>query len=246
MTDINIHGFRLIDRSTLVGEVDLQSMVNPLRIQARLAAASWQLHGTFYSYIGNPNRAAPSNEMDIVILDDADQADALGYHDVDPFGKPYARVFAKPVLDHGGLVLAGGTIGVSVSSVVSHELLEAMADQYCNQWVTLPDGQTMVARELCDPVQGFNYLVNGVLISNWVTPNWFTDKAPGPYDYMNVCKKPFEVAKGGYRIIADVKGFRAIDQDSSPAWRRQALRGHPASRTFKRVVLPDGQTAESR
>jgi hypothetical protein len=247
MTDLNVHGFRLIDRSTLVSDSDLITMVGPLRKQALEVGNSWQLRGTFYSRIGNPALLPRANEMDIVILDDPDQANALGYHDVDPHGNPYARVFAKPVLDHGGRVLTGGSIGISVASVVSHELLEALVDQYANQWMAMPDGKTFVAKELCDPVQGFSYKVDNVELSDWITPNWFIVGSPGPWDRMGICTRSFQVAKGGYEILADVSGYnnRSVANDSSPDWRRSS-RDHPAARTFKRVALPAGEIPGTR
>ena len=234
MADMNMHGFRLVNQSSGVSATDLLTMVPPLRTQANDAAKVWQVRGTLSVTVGDAGKPAPANVMDIVILDNSDQANALGYHDVDPHGKPYARVFAKPVLDHGGQVLTGGSIGISVASVVSHELLEALVDQYVNQWMARPDGRTLVAKELCDPVQGFSYQVSGVDLSNWVTPNWFDAGSPGPWDRMGVCTRAFQVAKGGYQILADISGERSVANDTSPEWRRGS-RDYPAARTCKRL-----------
>jgi hypothetical protein len=53
-----------------------------------------------------------------MLLDDADAADALGYHDLDKHGRPYARVFVNPILENDGTWLRGAT---SVSATVSHD-----------------------------------------------------------------------------------------------------------------------------
>ena len=55
----------------------------------------------------------------MVFLDNADQPDALAYHDLTPDGLPQSKVFVKTTLDNGDLV--------SVS--VSHELVEMLVDR---------------------------------------------------------------------------------------------------------------------
>jgi hypothetical protein len=208
----------------------------------------WGRDHTVRLHVASPREAATPvgpDEIDVVIFDDSDQADALGYHDVDPHGHPYMRVFAAPVLDHGGGVLDGGRIGVSVASVASHEILETLIDPPANLWANA--GQRLVAYEVGDPVQADGYSDGAVLLSNYVLRNWFTPGAPGPYDRMGLCRQPFEVRHGGYLIVATLTGEGttnartapaadsvAIEQDTSPEWRQRSRR-HEASRTMRRI-----------
>src|SRR5262245_16316521 len=58
----------------------------------------------------------------LVLLDDSDQAGALGYHDLTPDGLPIGKVFAGSDLK----------FGMSWSVTASHELLEMLADPNIN------------------------------------------------------------------------------------------------------------------
>ena len=83
-------------------------------------------------------------------------------------------VAAKPELDNGGKATTGDW---SVSSVMSHEVLEMYIDPNCNLWAN--DGKgSAYSFEVCDPVEAPSYTVNGVSVSNFVTPSWFDSLAP--------------------------------------------------------------------
>lgn len=58
----------------------------------------------------------------------------------------------------------------------------------------------LVATEVCDPVQSDYYLIDGVAVSNFVTPDFFSPVVTrgDKFDHMGVLKKPFEIADGGY------------------------------------------------
>ena len=105
----------------------------------------------------------------------------LGYHTEDPGGKLWGVVAAKPELDNGGKATTGNW---SVSSVLSHEVLEMYIDPNCNLWANDGHGKAY-SFEVCDPVEAPTYPVNGVSVSNFVTPAWFdplSDPATAQYD----------------------------------------------------------------
>lgn len=139
----------------------------------------------------------PDNAWPIYILEDPDVADALGYHDVDPNGKPYGRVFTT----------ISRRAGVSLSSVLSHEVIEAFVDPYCNDWSD--SGSYSVAHEACDPVQNSTYVYHGVELSNFVTREWFDAAAkrdplrPRQFDYLDHLSAPFQLEAGGYLIVME-------------------------------------------
>ena len=126
--------------------------------------------------------SVPKDSLAIVILDNKIAADALGYHFETPAGLRYGRVFAKPILD-------GGTIHsspLSVSTVLSHEVIESFIDPDINLWAEGVPG-VMWAYEACDPVERDTYRirVDGrlVFVSNFVLPSWFDRENPKSFNH---------------------------------------------------------------
>ena len=163
----------------------------------------------------------------IYVIDDPDIAGALGYHDLDPHGRPYGRVFVKTSLDAGS----------SVSSVLSHEVIEAFVDPDINAWCSDFQGN-MYALEACDPVQSSYYKITlgGVAteVSNFVTPDWFKKGSKKRMDWLRHLSRPFELERGGYAIITDENNERAIfaNQPRSAVMRSKEL---PGARTVRRL-----------
>jgi hypothetical protein len=127
---------------------------------------------------------------ELIIVDDATQADALGYHDIDSLDHPVGFVFAKTALGDG----------VSWTSVASHELLELLADPWINLLAqgTFGGKPAIYAFEVADPVEGDSYQIEGVTLSNFVLPPWFQLGHKGPYDFLNKLTQPFSLSPGGY------------------------------------------------
>ena len=130
----------------------------------------------------------------LVFLDDADQANALAYHDLTDEGLPQSKVFVRTTLANKDQV--------SVSA--SHELVEMLVDPAINMMTTGPDRQLVYAYESADPVEALSFDVNGIAMSNFVYPAYFEDfHAPGsvPFDQMNTVQQPFQILAGGYQVI---------------------------------------------
>jgi hypothetical protein len=92
----------------------------------------------------------PKGAWAIVILDDPDEPNAAGYHDLTPDGLPLSKVF----------VAAG-----DVSVTASHELLEMLVDPAINCGCQQADQKTWVALEVCDAVEETTYKIDGVTAS---------------------------------------------------------------------------------
>jgi hypothetical protein len=129
----------------------------------------------------------------LVFLDDADQADALGYHDLTPQGLPLGKVFVRTTISSKNLV----------SVTASHELAEMLVDPAIDIAAEAPDG-TFYAYEVADPVEDETFQIAGIPLSNFAYPSWFegfrkprSDK----FDEVGTCKKPFEIRPGGYMSI---------------------------------------------
>ena len=204
-----------------------------INIQLRDVARQWG------EYVFTVVADARAQGFDIVLLDDPDAADALGYHDLDRHGLPYARVFVDAILENDGTWLRGAN---SVSATISHEVCELVGDPTANHWVENARG-ALVAVELCDPVESCAYPIRlrdgrRVSVSNFVYPDWFNPYvAPGTQvDHMGVLYKPFEIATDGYVIHHTSAGTHNIWGRTYPLWRKAAKR-KPGSRTYLRHRL---------
>jgi hypothetical protein len=120
----------------------------------------------------------------------ADVQDAAGVH-LDRNGQPFSLVEA----------------GDSWSLTASHETLEMLADPFGNRLVAGPSpnpeqGRVEILVEVCDPPEddAFAYQVNGVLVSDFYTPQYFdpVQRPEAVYDFTGAITEPRQVLRGGY------------------------------------------------
>ena len=232
----------VINQSTGISDADVQVMTEAVAMQAHNhAAPAWGLvaPAIWWQPVGDPQ---PPNSLVISVMDNSDQAGALGYHTEGPNGVKYGRVFAEPVLQNGGNAL---TDPLSVASVLSHEALEAFIDDACNLWADAGSG-TAYAYEVGDPVESLSYpirVVPGgvgqvveVTVSDFVFPAWF-DPSPrlnARFDWMRQLTQPFEVHPQGYVITMTDGTVNQVFGDLYPDWRR-ATKETETSRTARRL-----------
>lgn len=251
----------VLNQSTVVKDADVQACAAALQIQiSRDFAPAWDIDAevVFIPGIqtvqgGIEGTAVPAGAWQLVILDDSDQADALGYHELTAAGMPLGKVFA-------GSDIADGA---SWQVTASHELLEMLADPNINDVTELDNSDgtiTFYAKEVCDAVEadalGYEIQLpapSGELIwvSDFVTPAWFVANAMGKVDFMGRIANPFQLAPGGYISIFKVPS-------SAIGWTQITARvmademgsvpGGPAPRTGDRRyrrALPDTQWRRS-
>ncbi len=154
----------------------------------------------------------------ISVTDNPDQADALGYHELTSSGTPLGKVFAGLDLQSGG----------SWTVTLSHELLEMLADPWINWCAQGWDGK-IYALEVCDAVEAdrLGYEIDGVLVSDFITPSWFEPTPADRVDFKRRILKPLQLASGGYISVLDANGGHL---GIGCKWRVDADRG--AGRTF--------------
>lgn len=130
----------------------------------------------------------------LVVLDDSDQAEALGYHDLTPkVLHPIGKAFAKTTIADGA----------ELSVTIGHELLEMLGNPYLGDCVIDPRTGRVYAKENCDAVEAdqFAYPINGILVSDFVLPQFFDPRHRGkgiPLSFKGNVHEPFEIATGGY------------------------------------------------
>jgi hypothetical protein len=202
--DTNI--IALINASTLLTDpLRVAACAAALEIQVnRDLAPAWSVRPTQVIATDPASPPPPSFAWQLVLLDDADQAGALGYHLLTPFGLPLGRVFVRTAQQ----------AGVSWQSVASHELCEMLVDPWIN--LEMQTGaQQFMAVEVCDPVEGDSYLINSEPVSNFVTPPWFVGRLPPPapqrpFDQLALVTAMQQLRPQGYVSVWDpVNGWQA-------------------------------------
>jgi hypothetical protein len=225
----------ILNQSTLISNSDAATMTEAIASQVRLDAAPlWDRAPAAVVFYTDP-QAVPATAHGIALVDTIqDQPQGvLGFHTEDQGGKLWGVVAAKPELDSGAKPTSGDW---SVSSVLSHEVLEMYIDPNCNLWSN--DGKgSAYSFEVCDPVEAPTYDINGVSVSNFVTPSWFDPLAAphAQFDKLGHLSKPFSILKGGYVVYESAGQEKQKFGDEFPAWRREMKSGALA-RTRRRVA----------
>jgi hypothetical protein len=136
----------------------------------------------------------------IYLWNEVDVEDALGYHEANAAGIPFGFVFTELVKQ----------LKEPWTVTFSHEALELIGDPEANLLVAGPhpeDPKTEVFHwyEMCDAVQDESYKIDGIDVSNFLLPLYFTSDAElgGRNDFLGARKgrKPlnsFGIAPGGY------------------------------------------------
>lgn len=202
----------IINQATTVSPADFGAVVAACQKQfnQHFGPAWGGLEVALQAVVGGSGVSAPAKGETIYILDDSDQAGALGYHEVAAGDFPVGFVFARTCQK----------AGTSWSSCLSHELLEQGADPFVQTTCVvsaLHGRPAVIAYEVCDPVEDDGYKIDGVEVSNFVLPSWFQDPkaAKGPFDYLGKLSAPLAMTPGGYlSYTTDLKHWR---QDVSEA-----------------------------
>ena len=174
----------------------------------------------------------------IVITDypgPGDPADCLGYHSVDGNYQPYAVIFAALTRDHCK----------PPTAVISHELLEMLADQSTStvNLIDLGDGTgVIVDQEVCDPCESLYYEgPAGGLLSDFALPGWWLPGYQGTVDFLGLLQGPLRDASGGYfpcQTVIFTGGQQSGDADAqqSSGADAQQSRGPDAAGVIDRAA----------
>ena len=208
----------VVNASSVLKDSQVQNAIEPLQTQvSRDFATVWGIDADI-EFVPKGNKPSPGTWW-LAVLDDSDQAGALGYHDVTRDGLPLGKVFAGSDLK----------LGYTWTVTASHELLEMLADPAINLTVFVQsqsDSGVLFAYEVCDACEAdkFGYKIGGTLLSDFVYPSWFESfrKTGGAqFDYSKKIRKPFELLQGGYIGAFDVKagsGWQQITADGRPLY----------------------------
>ncbi len=136
----------------------------------------------------------------VYVRDTIRVGDALGYHDTHNRGIPFGVVFAE----------LSAELNESWTVTLSHEALELIGDPEVNLLVMGPHPEQPRRNvfhwyEMCDAVQDESYDIDGVEVSNFVLPLYFTgsEERGGRNDFLGRRRdgktlRSFGVNPGGY------------------------------------------------
>jgi len=132
----------------------------------------------------------PLDYWPVIIMDDIGNDSAAGYHQ-DDNGQPYSLV----------------QYSSDWTLTASHEVLEMLGDPFGRRMIAgqspiKGQGRVQFLVEVCDPSEAyeFAYRVNGIVVSDFYTPNYFDAAGSGGarYSFTNSIKTPRDVLRGGY------------------------------------------------
>src|SRR5436190_11860626 len=217
----------------------------PLGVNFKALVADLQkfVDSSFAPVWGTPAKLVRSDKFiagawAIVFLDNADVANALGYHDLTPDGLPLSKVFVQTTL----------AVKQKVSVTACHELAEMLVDPAMNLAAAGPRN-VFYAYETADAVEEIEFTIDGIAMSDFVYPAWFEAfRKPGSaqFDYAKKVRRPFQILAGGYMSVfkngkwTEIFGSRA----KARRFRREDRRGHRS--TYRARTQPMRRSAASR
>jgi hypothetical protein len=218
---VRIHPLVALVDQTSQHRVDVALLARALSYQAQYHfQPHWGSSATVTPF--SASTPIPPDAWQLVLLDDSDQAGALGYHDWTAAGFPIGKVFVETDHKYGALP----------SVTASHELLEMLADPDISRCYQTGNAR-FHALEVGDPVEADadGYQVYGLQMSNFILPTWFGQNgvpSDGRYDRLGQLTAPLSLRAGGYASYwsgggwhqVDARGrWRPLTDDDSPRWR---------------------------
>jgi len=185
---MKIRHVTLQDQSSLnLTRSEVQDVTNALQIQLdRDFTPVWGVHAVVQAL--NQGENVPANAWPMTILDHSDAG--LGVH-LDKNGKPFAEIQA----------------GDDWSITASHEMLEMLVDPLGRKLQSDPDidpgadgHEVQYLVEVGDPCEIFSYSINGINVSDFITPEFYDTNAPAgtEFDFLGRLSQAFEVPQGCY------------------------------------------------
>jgi hypothetical protein len=182
----------LVSESKRVKLPDLMRVAAALQKQAsRDLGSIWEITATVDAFASLND--VPDGYWPMIIKDNIGMPGAAGVH-MDKDGQPFALISSGKSLDEWSLT-------------ASHEMCEMLVDPSGDRQETgdspKPEqGRVSFLVEVCDPSEAadFAYSVNGVLVSDFYTPNYFdpTQASGVRYSFTGAITRPRQVLRGGY------------------------------------------------
>lgn len=218
----------IVNRSTCVSDAQIAKFAEAFQTQvSHDFAPIWGIDAKV-TFVPHDKTPSPRSWL-MAFMDKLEMAGVLGYHETTKAGLPIMKIGAKDDLDSGS----------SVEATASHEGLEGLADPWINDCIESADGLYFYAKEVSDGPEDdkYGYTIDGVLMSDFVTPEWFND-GPHPasvkFDFLGHCTHPLHVLHGGYISRLSLGDLQAGWQDVTSDGQDVSARKKPGSRYERR------------
>lgn len=199
----------------IISEIDPNSLPSS-KLDALAKALTYQSEKHLFPFWGKSAQVVAYNSLvddgaiPIYIKKEIDTEGQNGYHWQDENGKPYIIVKFNPDFDQ-------------LCLTTSHEFLETIINPNIDKYKK-SENLVIINRkgeeffEICDVTQSksYSYRIDGVMVSNFVTPDYYTDntaKAGKQYDFLKLVQGPGEILDGGY------KSFKLSDSEVLQAYK---------------------------
>jgi hypothetical protein len=215
--------------SPVIAIINDSADVDTAKLKPAVAALQRQIDEHFFPLWGwraklSFGKPIPADSMQVRILAvNPDHDDAEGYH-FSKDGLPRSEVYTRDNADE--------FIGYpELFATLSHELLEMIADPGVNLYARghyiagKRHMKAFIGYEVCDAVQDKTYEIDRILVSDFVTPEWFEAsrrKGSVKFSYLGSVREPFALTSGGY--IDGVAGNRFFSQEGKHAKRSRKHR----------------------
>jgi hypothetical protein len=213
-----------------IAVINFTSTLNDQAVQDAIRAVNRQVvedfapiwgHGRLLKLVAvdfnpaDPDTLAPQKvpaDSAMYLVDEASLPGALGFHDLNTRDAPVGFVF---VLDPSDWTVT-----------LSHEVLELILDPTVNVFVPGPDPRNptnlvLHTYEACDAVERMSYAIDGIGVSDFLTPNYFTvGDAPGTRnDFLGVGVSSFGVTRDSHIAFFDLSTgtFETVFGQQAPA-----------------------------
>ena len=165
----------VVNRSKKITDEEVQNVIRAIN---RQIAEDFEPYWSFGATLRLEGALVHSNKKNLselrgdailYLFDKADVDGALGYHESNWRGIPYGFVFVE----------LAEQLGESWTVTLSHEALELVGDAQANLLVQGPHPEHPRREvfhwfEMCDAVQSDSYTIDGIAVSNFLLPAYFT------------------------------------------------------------------------
>lgn len=227
----------VINRSKTIPDTEVQTVIRAINRQIKedfepywSFGATLRLEGTTTKTLRLNSQSDVRGDAVLYIVDGVNRQEADGWHDKNLRDIPYGLVFL-------GMCKQADE---PWSLTFSHEALELVGDPMGNLAVEGNDPKDRRKRvwhmfEMCDAVQNERYTIEGVVVSNFVLPSYFTlgEQKGKRNDFLGTVNpdgstlKSFDTNPGGYVNIQNPKTKAwepFLHQDDEVARKRQKLK----------------------
>lgn len=215
----------VINESSTEQDADVAFWVNAIQQQLlQDVAPFWPEAATANLVQVARGQPVPANMWQVVLLDNTDRGDALGYHELTSSSQPLAKVFTATTRSDNQ----------TVSRVLSHEIIEMVVNPNIMRRIIIGADTYLV--ETGDPVHldNLGYEKSGVLVSNFVTQDYYRMTNGTRYDMRALLTAPCPFLTSGGVLCKLVNGQLVLTQAPSATQQEVSLlRINPGSRRYR-------------